>query len=135
MNFLLHFIFVAAFMLVYIVGIIILKPFRIHKKRPVSTVSLKLSYLFYLACFMVLAYLVLFASPTSDPSEEVTEEKVLNVFTLFSVSAFFLPNLGIMIRRAIKDWRISYNYIFTVLNLGFAGGLLYYLFHISWEFR
>jgi len=135
MNFLLHFIFVTAFLLVYIVGIIILKPFRIHKKRPVSTIALKVSYLFYLACFMLLAYLILFASPVAEPTEEMSEEKVINIFTLFSVLAFFLPNIGIMIRRAVKNWRITYNCIFTVLNLAFAGGLLYYIFTITWEIR
>jgi len=135
MNFLLHFIFVTAFLLVYIVGIIILKPFRIHKKRPVSTIALKVSYLFYLACFMLLAYLVLFASPVTEPTEEMTEEKILNIFTLFSVTAFFLPNIGIMVRRAIKKWRVTYNYIFTWINLGIAGGLIYYIFTITWELR
>ncbi len=135
MNFLLHFIFIAAFMLVYIVGIIILKPLRIHKKRPVSTVSLKTSYLLYLACFMLLAYLVLFASPTAEPTEEMTEEKILNIFTLFSVLAFFLPNLGIMLRRAVKNWRVAYNYAFTIINMGFTGGMIYYIFHVTWELR
>jgi len=135
MNFLLHFIFVTAFTLVYIVGIIILKPLRIHKKRPVSTISLKITYLFYLACFMILAYLVLFASPNTEPTEEMTEEKVLNIFTLFSVMAFFIPNIGIMVRRAIKEWRVTYNYLFTFFNISIAGGLIYYIFTINWEIR
>ncbi len=51
MTFLLHFIFIAAFLLIYIIAIIILKPFRMHRKRPVSTIFIKASYLVYLACF------------------------------------------------------------------------------------
>ncbi len=41
MTFLLHFIFIAAFLLIYIIAIIVLKPARIHRKRPVSTISIK----------------------------------------------------------------------------------------------
>ena len=131
----LHFIFITAFMLVYVIAIIILKPFRLHRKRPVSTISLKITYLMYLAVFMVLAYLVLFFSITSEPTEEAAEEKILNAFTIFSVLAFFVPNVGIMIRRSVKSWRVTYNYIFSVINLAFAGGLLFYVFDIPWQFK
>lgn len=135
MNFLLHFIFIAAFLLVYVIAIIILKPFRIHRKRAVSTVTLKSSYLIYLAAFMLLAYLVLFFSITSEPTEEATEEKILNVFTIFSVLAFFIPNIGIMIRRSVKSWRVTYNYLFSAINLIFASGLIYYITDIPWQFK
>ncbi len=135
MNFLLHFIFIAAFLLVYVIAIIILKPFRVHRKRPVSTIALKTSYLIYLAAFMLLAYLVLFFSISSEPTEEAIEEKILNVFTIFSVFAFFIPNVGIMIRRSIKTWRITYNYLFTAINLIIAGGLIYYITDIPWQFK
>ena len=117
MNFLLHFIFIAAFLLVYVIAIIILKPFRMHRKRPVSTITLKTSYLVYLAAFMLLAYMVLFFSITSEPTEEASEEKILNVFTIFSVFAFFIPNVGIMIRRSVKTWRVTYNYVYTIIEL------------------
>ena len=135
MNFLLHFIFIAAFLLVYVIAIIILKPFRIHRKRAVSTVTLKMTYLIYLAAFMLLAYLVLFFSITSEPTEEATEEKILNIFTIFSVLAFFIPNVGIMVRRSVKNWRIAYNYLFTAINVVFAAGLIYYITDIPWQFK
>lgn len=135
MNFLLHFIFIAAFLLVYVIAIIILKPFRLHRKRPISTITLKTSYLIYLATFMLLAYLVLFFSITSEPTEEASEEKILNVFTIFSVFAFFIPNVGIMIRRSIKSWRVTYNYICTAINMIIAAGLVYYITDIPWQFK
>jgi hypothetical protein len=135
MNLLLHFIFVTAFLLVYVVAIIILKPFRLHRKRPVSTITLKASYLLYLAAFMLLAYLVLFFTITSEPTEEATEEKILNVFTVFAILAFFIPNIGIMIRRSVKSWRVTYNYIFTGINLLIATGLIYYIADIPWQFK
>jgi hypothetical protein len=135
MNLLLHIIFVTAFLLVYVIAIIILKPFRLHRKRPISTVTLKMSYLVYLATFMVLAYFVLFFSFTSEPTEEATEEKILNVFTVFSVLAFFIPNIGIMIRRSVTSWRVTYNYLFSFINLVIAGGLIYYISDIPWQFK
>ncbi len=135
MNFLLHFIFIAAFLLVYVVAIIILKPFRLHRKRAVSTISIKTSYLIYLAAFMLLAYMVLFFSITSEPTEEAVDEKILTAFTIFSVFAFFIPNVGIMIRRNVKSWRVTYNFIFTAINLIIAGGLIYYITDIPWQFK
>jgi hypothetical protein len=135
MNLLLHFIFVTAFLLVYVVAIIILKPFRLHRKRPVSTITLKASYLLYLAAFMLMAYLVLFFTITSEPTEEATEEKILNVFTVFAILAFFIPNVGIMIRRSVKSWRVTYNYIFTGINLLITTGLIYYIADIQWQFK
>ena len=134
MNFLLHFIFITAFLLVFVIAIIVLKPFRMHKKRPISTISLKLSYLLYMATFMVLAYLILFFSMTSESPEEMTDERILNVFTVFTVLAFFIPNIGIMIRRSIKSWRVTYNYIFTGINLLISVGLIYYISDIPWQF-
>jgi hypothetical protein len=135
MNILLHFIFIASFLLVYVIAIIILKPFRLHQKRPVSTITLKTSYLIYLAAFMLLAYLVLFFSITSEPTEEATEENILNMFTIFSVFAFFIPNVGIMVRRSVRSWRVAYNYLFSGINLLIAGGLIYYIIDIQWQFK
>ena len=135
MNFLLHFIFIAAFLLIYIIAIIILKPFRIHRKRPVSTILIKASYLIYLACFLLMAYLILFFSASSEPVEEVDEDKVLNTLTVFSIFAFFIPNIGIMIRRRIVTWRVPYNYVVTVLNIVIALVMIWFIMDIPWEFR
>lgn len=135
MNFLLHFIFIAAFLLIYITAIIILKPFRVHRKRPLSTMFIKVSYLVYLACFMLIAYLILFFSPPWEPGEDTAEERIVNIFTLFCVLAFFIPNIGIMIRRRITSWRVTYNYMITVLNILIAVGLLWFIKDLPWQFR
>lgn len=135
MNFLLHFIFIAAFLLIYIIAIIILKPFRIHRKRPLSTIFIKASYLIYLACFMLMAYLILFFSANAEPTEDVDEERILNVLTIFSVLAFFIPNIGIMIRRRIGSWRVTYNYLVTGLNILIAIGLIWFMLDLPWQFR
>jgi uncharacterized membrane protein YqaE (UPF0057 family) len=135
MNFLLHFIFIAAFLLIYIIAIIILKPFRIHRKRPVSTILIKASYLVYLACFLLMAYLILFFSTNAEPAEDVDEEKILNALTVFSIFAFFIPNIGIMIRRRIDSWRVTYNYLLTALNFLIALGMIWFILDLPWEFR
>jgi len=135
MNFLLHFIFIAAFLLIFIIAIIILKPFRIHRKRPMSTIFLKASYLIYLACFLLMAYLILFFSATTEPSEDVDEERILNLLTIFSVLAFFIPNIGIMIRRRISTWRVSYNYLVTALNILISLGLIWFILDLPWQFK
>ena len=135
MSFLLHFIFIAAFLLIYIIAIIILKPFRLHRKRPVSTIFIKASYLLYLACFMLMAYLILFFSASAEPAEDVDEERILNVLTVFSVLAFFIPNIGIMIRRRIGSWRVAYTYLLTVLNILISGGLIWFIADMPWHFK
>jgi hypothetical protein len=135
MNFLLHFIFIAAFLLIYIVAIIILKPFRIHRKRPLSTIFIKASYLIYLACFMMMAYLILFFSATTEPTEDVDEERILSALTVFSVLAFFIPNIGIMIRRRIGSWRVTYNYLVTALNVLISMGLIWFILDLPWQFK
>jgi len=135
MNFLLHFIFIAAFLLIYIVAIIILKPFRIHRKRPLSTIFIKASYLIYLACFMLMAYLILFFSASAEPTKDVDEERILNALTVFSVLAFFIPNIGIMIRRRIGSWRVSFNYIVTAINILISLGLIWFMIDLPWQFK
>ena len=135
MNFLLHFIFIAAFLLIYIIAIIILKPFRMHRKRPLSTIFIKVSYLVYLAVFMLMAYLILFFSGTAEPSEEVDEERIVNALTVFSVLAFFIPNIGIMIRRRISTWRVTYNYTVTALNILISLGLVWFILDLPWQFK
>ena len=135
MTFLLHFIFIAAFLLIYIIAIIILKPFRIHRKRPVSTIFIKASYLSYLACFLLMAYLILFFLPSAEPSEEMDEERILNSLTVFSILAFFIPNIGIMIRRQILSWRVTYNYLVSGFNIAIALGLIWFILDLPWQFR
>lgn len=135
MTFLLHFIFIAAFLLIYIIAIIILKPFRIHRKRPASTIFIKASYLIYLACFLLMAYLILFFLPAAEPTEEMDEERILNSLTVFSVLAFFIPNIGIMIRRRIVAWRVAYNYLISGFNIAIAAGLIWFITDLPWQFR
>jgi hypothetical protein len=133
-QFLLHFIFIATFLFVFIIAIIILKPFRLHRKRKISTISLKISYLLYLAFFLGFVYLVLFFTDNEVSTEEVMENGTSVIYYIIVLIAFFLPNIGIMIRRKFKENRGVYNYSVTVMNLVVILALIFMISQIEWSF-
>ncbi len=133
-QFLLHFIFIATFLFVYIIAIIILKPFRLHRKRKISTVSLKLSYLIYLAFFLAFVYLVLFFADSEVSTDETMENGTSAMYYVIVLVSFFIPNIGIMIRRRFKNNRGSYNYLVTALNFIIILALVFMMSQIQWDF-
>lgn len=133
-NFLLHFIFIATFLFLFIVSIIILRPFRIHRKRPVTTIALKVSYLVYLVVFLVLAYLVLFYSEVPKASESPTNDSLFNIYYAIVIFSFITPNLAIMLRRKVDKFRIAYNLVFTSINLFVILALVFILYSYPWKF-
>ena len=135
LSFLLHMIFIATFSFLYVVSFIILKPFRIHTKRPVSTVIYKLSYLLYLIVFLSLAYLALFFSGGPGNFDDFTLDKQYIIYYIVIIIAFFLPNIAIMLRRRVKDLRVLYNYTFAIANFIITLVLFYIIYLINWEFR
>jgi hypothetical protein len=133
-QFLLHFIFIATFLFVYIIAIIILKPFRLHRKRKVSTISLKLSYLVYLGFFLAFVYLVLFFADNEVSSEENIENGTSAVYYIIVLLSFFIPNIGIMIRRRFTKKRSNYNYFVTLLNFLIILALVFLMSQVEWDF-
>jgi cytochrome bd-type quinol oxidase subunit 2 len=133
-QFLLHFIFIATFLFVYIIAIIILKPFRLHRKRKVSTLALKLSYLVYLAFFLAFVYLVLFFADNEVKTEENMENGTSAIHYIIVLLSFFIPNIGIMIRRRFKNKRGTYNYLATALNFFIILSLVFLMSQIQWDF-
>jgi hypothetical protein len=133
-QFLLHFIFIATFLFVFIIAIIILKPFRLHRKRKISTISLKISYLLYLAFFLGFVYLVLFFTDNEVSTEEVMENGTSLIYYIIVLIAFFLPNIGIMIRRKFKEKRGIYNYGVTMMNVVVILALVFMMSQIEWSF-
>jgi hypothetical protein len=105
-----------------------------HKKRPYSTISLKVSYLIYLLTFLFLAYFLLFFSRLKGNPDENTDTNDLTIYYLAMILAFLLPNIGIMLRRKIKKLRTQYNIIFTAINIFITGILLFFIFTIPGEF-
>ncbi len=134
MNFLLHLIFIATFIFLFVVSIIILRPFRIHRKRTFSTIAIKVSYLIYLLTFLLLAYLVLFYSGTRSDEEEPVGKNPFAIYYVAVILAFFIPNIGIMLRRKINKFRSQYNLIFTGVNLFTTLILAFIIYTMPWEF-
>jgi len=133
-QFLLHFIFIATFLFVYIIAIIILKPFRLHRKRKISTITLKLSYLVYLAFFLAFVYLVLFFADNEVNTEENMENGTSAIYYVIVLVSFFIPNIGIMIRRRFKKNRGIYNYLVSFLNFLIILALVFMMSQVQWDF-
>lgn len=108
----LSFILGAVFIiLVFSIGYAYLKPHRLHKSRPVSTILLKGSYLIYL---LVLLLVVYFSSLVKEGLEAVFMGIEFFAFLL----VLFVPTIGIFARKLgyFSKRRDNYNYFFTVIN-------------------
>jgi len=133
-QFLLHFIFIATFLFVYVIAIILLKPFRLHRKRKVSTVILKISYLVYLAFFLAFVYLVLFFADSKVNTEEIMDDGTSVIYYIIVLLSFFIPNIGIMIRRRFKKNRNPFNYLNAAFNLLIILALVFMMNQVQWDF-
>jgi len=133
-QFLLHFIFIATFLFIFIIAIIILKPLRLHRKRKISTLALKVSYLMYLAFFLGFVYLVLFFANNNIRTEDILEDRTSVIYYAIVLISFFFPNIGIMIRRKFKESRSVYNYTVTLMNFCVMLALVYMIYQVEWLF-
>ena len=131
-NFLLHFIFIVSFFLVFFVTVIIVRPLRKHKERPVSTILFKLSYLGYLLIFILLTYLVLFFSGGNDEGNTITSN-IYRIYYLVVGISFLVPNLSMMFRRKVKKLRSLYNVLFTAINILIILVLIYIIYAVNWS--
>ena len=119
-----QFFFMIGYLILLVISIIILRPFRVHKKRPVSTISLKVSYLVFLLLFLSFTYLLLFGEKELN-EEQIPYDTLFNRHFLFFLSSTIIPNVGIMLRKQIKRKRVIYNIAFTIVNLIYAAYLLW----------
>jgi hypothetical protein len=89
-----------------------LKPHQLHKRRLVSTLLLKISYLVYLIVLLVIIYLSALVRGGLD-----------DVFYGIEFFAFlvilFVPTIGIFARKLgqFSKKREGYNYFFTIVNV------------------
>ena len=123
--------FLIGYILIFIVTIIILRPFRIHRRRMKSTIALKLSYLLYQVSFLIFTYLLLFGNKELEENEQ-PYGTLFNVHFLIFLTATILPNLGIMIRKGIKRNRVEYNITVTMINMLYFTYLLYLCISRKW---
>ena len=126
-----QFFFLVGYIILFIVSIIILRPFRIHKRRRGSTISLKISYLIFLALFLAFTYMLLFGDKVKDENDQ-PYDSIFNIYFLIFLTATIVPNIGIMIRRRIKKNRVEYNILFTIVNLLYALYLLFLIVSGQW---
>lgn len=116
--------FLIGYIVLFVVTVLILRPFRFHKRRLKSTIILKVSYLLYLASFLTFTYLLLFGKKEIAESEQPFET-LFNIHFLFFLTSTIIPNLGIMIRRRIKKNRVEYNILASII-------ILLYFFYLSY---
>jgi len=97
--------------LVFSISYAYLKPHQIHKRRPVSTLLLKGSYLLYMLTLLILIYLSV-----------IVKEGLESVFYGVEFFAFlvvlFVPTIGVFARKLeqFRKIRDNYNYFFTLVN-------------------
>lgn len=121
-----HFLLMVVFLTIFVLSIIIVKPFLINYKRRVSTISLKLSYLIYLAALLIGVYLFMFYGP-SDIENQVSE-----AFFFSLLICLFIPNIAILFRRRFKKNRTQYNYLFSFINLAITIFIFFMLNRFDW---
>lgn len=123
--------FLLGYMILYVVSIIILRPFRIHKRRRKSTIALKISYLIFLAFFLIFTYMLLFGQKVLDQDDQ-PYESIFNFYFMVFLTATVVPNVGIMVRRRVKKNRVEFNISFTVINLLYAAYLFFLIMSGQW---
>ncbi|MFN8211689.1 MAG: hypothetical protein U0T33_12100 [Bacteroidales bacterium] len=110
-------------LIVFSIAYAYLKPHQLHKRRPVSTLLLKGSYLLYLLILLVIVYLSTLVRGGL--------EKVFPGVEFFAfLVVLFVPTIGIFARKLgqFSKRRENYNYFFTLINaICILGLLLMYL--------
>jgi len=98
--------------IVFSIAYAYLKPHKLHHSRPLSTLALKGSYLFYLIVMLIIIYL---ASLRGGGVSKVFEGGDFFVFLI----VLFVPTAGILSRKLTRfsGKRVRYNIVFTVINL------------------
>jgi hypothetical protein len=123
--------FLIGYVILYVVTILILQPFRYHRRRLKSTIFLKMSYLLYLASFLAFTYLLLFGKKDISESEK-PYDTLFNIHFLFFLTSTIVPNVGIMIRRRIRKSRVDYNILVSMINLIYFFYLLFLCVSHKW---
>lgn len=107
-----HILGVVFIIIVFSLAYAYLKPHQLHKRRLVSTLMLKASYLFYLLVLLIMVYLSVLVKGGL--------EKVFFGIEFFAfLIVLFVPNIGIFARKLghFSKKREEYNYFFTVVNI------------------
>jgi hypothetical protein len=123
-QFLIHLLVISAFLLIFILTFVFIKPFRIHRKRMASTLVLKISYLSYMIFLLAFFYFLIFVD--KDLQDVITDFHFILI-----ISCLFIPNIGVLMRRKTKKVRTTYNYLVSVFNLVVIVYLVYMYYQIQ----
>ncbi len=107
-----HILGVVFIIIIFSLAYAYLKPHQLHKRRLVSTLFLKISYLFYLLILLIIVYL-------SALVRGGLEEVFFGIEFFAFLVVLFVPNIGIFARKLghFSKKREGYNYFFTIVNL------------------
>jgi len=107
-----HILGVIFIIIVFSLAYAYLKPYQLHKRRLVSTLLLKISYLFYLLILLIVVYL-------SALVKGGLEEVFFGIEFFAFLVVLFVPTIGILARKLghFAKKREGYNYFFTVVNI------------------
>lgn len=107
-----HILGVIFIVLIFSLAYAYLKPHQLHKRRLVSTLLLKISYLTYLLVLLIVVYL-------SALVKGGLEEVFFGVEFFAFLIVLFVPTIGIFARKLghFSKNRESYNYFFSIVNL------------------
>ncbi len=107
-----HILGVVFIVIVFALAYAYLKPHQLHKRRLVSTLLLKGSYLFYLLILLIIIYMSALVNGGL--------EKVFFGIEFFAfLLVLFVPTIGIFARKLgqFAKKREGYNYFFTIVNV------------------
>jgi cytochrome bd-type quinol oxidase subunit 2 len=119
----LHILVLSGFIILYTLAWILLQPTLTHKKRRISTLSLKISYLINLAALLAFIYFLTFYPDN-------LENYFTNLHFTFILFSIFIPTTAMFARRRVKKRRNLYNYLFSLLNLVIIALLILLFFQI-----
>jgi hypothetical protein len=107
-----HILGIVFIIIVFSLAYAYLKPHQLHKRRLVSTLLLKGSYLLYLLVLLVVIY---FSALVNGGLEKVFYGVEFFAFLV----VLFVPTIGIFARKLgqFSKKREGYNYFFTIVNL------------------
>ncbi len=107
-----HILGIVFIIIVFSLAYAYLKPHQLHKRRLVSTLLLKGSYLLYLLVLLIVVYL---SALVNGGLEKVFP----NVEFFAFLVVLFAPTVGIFARKLgqFSKKREGYNYFFTVVNI------------------
>jgi len=125
-NPLLHVLLFVVFLLTYILAYNYVRPFLINRKRLLSTLLFKITYMVYLLTLLLFVYLFLLFGANR------VEYQISDLMFFLLLLFLFVPNIAILLRRKIKKGRIFYNYFFTVMNILATYFLLFKLTQNEW---